>query len=375
MAIVDGKYEIPDFSGENSEELRGLWLMREKLTEQLNNHKDRWLTVFNDEGKDRVFDCKMGEGILVRRIKDWIGNSSKSKDYLNEILEEARKRRAFFQAQYIQKTAQLTRRINIIMGSRGEIGILDLKELEIIELFGKFWTVEEVQKYLKNKWGYEMPLLHLRRWYKNKEHIIEKLKNEYLKKNREFRIATETGRLEILNDQLGYWQQLFDSKSTENTAKMILSILEQARREVKGNELSINVDGKIDINATIQGASNILDISKKLPINMLIIALVAAKQGIDPTVIMASLASSYYSKHTGFAGNVDLDAIPSRPTELIRNYNWGELEQKYRAIKQANNKPITDVIEIKDEHELKQAKHTKDELLKSLKNIGNQLNQ
>lgn len=66
-----------------------------------------------------------------------------------------------------------------------------------------------------------------------------------------YKVATEAGRLEIINDcmtdlQLKYEE--FWSKgnvgSALNILKEIRALLEAARKEVKGNEIKLTVDGK-----------------------------------------------------------------------------------------------------------------------------------
>ncbi len=154
---------------------------------------------------------------------------------------------------------------------------------------------------------------------------------------------------------------------------MILNILEQARKEVKGNELNLTIDGKIDINATIQGAENIFEVSKRMPINMLVIGMVAARVGVNPTFIMSALASSYYKNHNGFNGVVSDEATAS-PVNLIKNYDWSELESKHNEIEVPTNQLMIDALEIKDEDDKNEARQNKIDLLDSLRKMGKKIN-
>ena len=87
-------------------------------------------------------------------------------------------------------------------------------------------------------------------------------------------------------------------------SKELRAIIEQIRKEVKGEEIKLTVDGRIDINATIQANQTLHEFLQKLPINMIVIGLTAAKQGLNPASLIASLGNSYYSKFNGFAGAV-----------------------------------------------------------------------
>ena len=108
----------------------------------------------------------------------------------------------------------------------------------------------------------------------------------------------------------------------------IRNMLEQARKEVKGNELKLTVDGKIDIVATLHGQENVSRVFRTLPINSIIIGLVAAKSGLDPTVLVHQLATSYYKDFNGFNKTILGREKIMLPGDLIRAANWEELEKQ-----------------------------------------------
>lgn len=366
---------LPDYMTNATPELKGFWLQRERLKVESDKHPLRFLSVTNYEAEEIVIDCKASYAAIKSQVTTHCGTGTKMKDYVTSILLETSKIRDFYQINYFTKVSMLSRKINQLMGQQMDIGVLDLKKLEVLDMLGKFYTFEEVHKVITKKWGYVMPLHNIAKWSKQFEPEIDKRKAEYILRHKDFRIATDTGRLEVLNQQLSHWQDKFDELGAENASNMVLKILEQARREVKGNELHLTIDGKIDINATIQAHNNIMEISQRLPINMLVVGLTAAKQGLNPLNIMTALATSYYSVHNGFNGRLTGDEEIQPPINLIKNYNWIDMEQKHNRYREANReKGIMDIIEISDPVEQVKAKKTKAELLESLKELGKKVN-
>jgi hypothetical protein len=358
----ENQYSIPDHLKDASEELKERLILREELRNSYEKHQLRYLTISNLEGVELVVDCTSGVAVLTRQITSHIGTHSKQKKYLDDSVAEAKRRKSYLQSNYIIKISTLSRKINIMTAQEGLYNTLDAYKDKIIELLAKHFTIDEVYSTITKEWNHRINIMQLKKWVKLHQTEIETAKEQYLLSNKEFRIAHETGRLDILNRQLIKAEE-------DNKPDLILKIVEQARKEVKGDQLKLTVDGKIDINATLQGQKIVQDVSTRLPINMLIIGLVAAKQGINPLSIMSSLATSYYANHNGFNGAIDPNAEIQSPTNLIQNYNWDELEQKNKAFIQETNKPITDITEYQDPEEQQKAEDIKEKLLNSLKKL------
>ena len=368
---LDGVF-IPKEIEQSSAETKQMWVTREKLRQELDQSPERRLLISNDKGEDMYIDCKSSIPFIKRNIERHL-LPTENIEYLELMIKKGQEKRSFLQKNYIIKISHLSRMLSDAIGTDKSVNILDLKELDIIEMLGKFYTIEEVFREIREKWGYEILMPQLMRWANKHRDTIDKKKAEYVLKNKDFRIATDTGRLDVLNTQLSYWQNQFDKKHTESQTKLIMQILEQARREVKGNELHLTVDGKIDINASIHASSNIIDVSKKLPINMLIIGMVAAKTGQNPLVLMTQLASSYYANVNGFNGSIHNNEEINSPINLIKSYNWDELRAKNSQYRETRNN-IQDVTEIIDQQEKVEAKYNKDKLLQSLKKLENKIN-
>ena len=130
----------------------------------------------------------------------------------------------------------------------------------------------------------------------------------------------------------------------------------------------MTVDGKIDINATIQAETNVMSVMKQMSINALVVGLTAAKAGLNPAVLIAQLANSWYSQFNGFNGNV-MDGVQVQlPSALIKQYDWGAMEKQSKQF--VNDfTPIAEIIEEPEEVANNEAENTRKKLLEQLKNM------
>lgn len=205
----------------------------------------------------------------------------------------------------------------------------------IVKLFGEMNGVDDVQKILKEEKKIKLTQKELQAIFAKKKAEIESKRAVFLASSNQYKVATEAGRLQIINTiiiDLQHRYQKYLAEEKEEKAlifeREIRNMLEQARKEVKGNELKLTVDGKIDIVATLHGQENVSRIFRTLPINSIIIGLVAAKSGLDPTVLVHQLATSYYKDFNGFNKTILGREKIMLPGDLIRAANWEELEKQ-----------------------------------------------
>lgn len=205
----------------------------------------------------------------------------------------------------------------------------------IVKLFGEMNGVDDVQKILKEEKKIKLTQKELQAIFAKKKAEIESKRAVFLASSNQYKVATEAGRLQIINTiiiDLQHRYQKYLAEEKEGKAlifeREIRNMLEQARKEVKGNELKLTVDGKIDIVATLHGQENVSRVFRTLPINSIIIGLVAAKSGLDPTVLVHQLATSYYKDFNGFNKTILGREKIMLPGDLIRAANWEELEKQ-----------------------------------------------
>ena len=204
-----------------------------------------------------------------------------------------------------------------------------------MKLFGEMNGVEDVQKILKQEKKINLTQKELLSIFARKKAEIESKRAVFLASSNQYKVATEAGRLQIINsiiiDLQGRYHKYLEEGLEDKALifeREIRNMLEQARKEVKGNELKLTVDGKIDITATLHGQENVSRVFRTLPINSIIIGLVAAKSGLDPTVLVHQLATSYYKDFNGFNKMILGREKIMLPGDLIRAANWDELEQQ-----------------------------------------------
>lgn len=205
----------------------------------------------------------------------------------------------------------------------------------IVKLFGEMNGVDDVQKILKEEKKIKLTQKELQAIFAKKKAEIESKRAVFLASSNQYKVATEAGRLQIINTiiiDLQHRYQKYLAEEKEEKAlifeREIRNMLEQARKEVKGNELKLTVDGKIDIVATLHGQENVSRVFRTLPINSIIIGLVAAKSGLDPTILVHQLATSYYKDFNGFNKTILGREKIMLPGDLIRAANWEELEKQ-----------------------------------------------
>ena len=205
----------------------------------------------------------------------------------------------------------------------------------IVKLFGEMNGVDDVQKILKEEKKIKLAQKELQAIFAKKKAEIESKRAVFLASSNQYKVATEAGRLQIINTiiiDLQHRYQKYLAEEKEEKAlifeREIRNMLEQARKEVKGNELKLTVDGKIDIVATLHGQENVSRVFRTLPINSIIIGLVAAKSGLDPIVLVHQLATSYYKDFNGFNKTILGREKIMLPGDLIRAANWEELERQ-----------------------------------------------
>ena len=233
----------------------------------------------------------------------------------------------------------------------------------IVKLFGEMNGVDDVQKILKEEKKIKLTQKELQAIFAKKKAEIESKRVVFLASSNQYKVATEAGRLQIINTiiiDLQHRYQKYLAEEKEEKAlifeREIRNMLEQARKEVKGNELKLTVDGKIDIVATLHGQENVSRVFRTLPINSIIIGLVAAKSGLDPTVLVHQLATSYYKDFNGFNKTILGREKIMLPGDLIRAANWEELEKQ--------NKKFLDEMTL---YEVQEATYIDDERKASVK--------
>ncbi len=208
--------------------------------------------------------------------------------------------------------------------------ILESRKAELLEMFGMYYSREEIHKKLTEDGGMVLHMRSIKKFQAKYRLEIEKLQSDYDQDYGTIGVSRKRSRLEQLDYMLRRTKQEYDVSSAKNIlpyGKEIRSILEQARKEVEGEQIHLNVDGSINITASIESAKSVEELYSDINFMNLLIARVAARMKINPLLLQYQLTNSWYSKFTGIKRNDSLmDDIPDYPSKIIMN--WTDLKKK-----------------------------------------------
>lgn len=317
--------QAPEVIQTASSELKNAFVALEMAEKALSESSYRFFVFEGKDGEEITTDLKSysAKGFILRHggKESDVKKAQRHKEmYVMPLIEEIKRRKEAFNDIY---------RKEMLSSVTPEIMTY------IVKLFGEMNGVDDVQKILKEEKKIKLTQKELQAIFAKKKAEIESKRAVFLASSNQYKVATEAGRLQIINTiiiDLQHRYQKYLAEEKEEKAlifeREIRNMLEQARKEVKGNELKLTVDGKIDIVATLHGQENVSRVFRTLPINSIIIGLVAAKSGLDPTVLVHQLATSYYKDFNGFNKTILGREKIMLPGDLIRAANWEELERQ-----------------------------------------------
>lgn len=341
--------EAPDFVQIADPLLQKKWIDYELSRRALDENENRFFTFRNKEGGLETIDLKAVaiKGMILKR-----GGTMKDVLDANEIRTKV----------IVKLLANMVKAKNLYyhafdLHNKEGKAIAQLTPI-LLDLFGSMNGIEDVKKITRTKYGYILNDGELTKFYNENKALIEGRKAQFLIKSDQYRVATDSGRLSVLNELLTdfqiKYQKFLELDNTQQAlvmAREIRGILEQARKEVKGNELKLTVDGKIDITATLHGRENVDRVMRDIPINAIVIGIVAAQSGLDPTVLISQLASSYYKDFNGFNKTVLGKEQIRLPGDLIRSYNWEEIQESNKKFLNEMKPLIIEDVEPMEEKE------------------------
>lgn len=317
--------QAPEVIQTASSELKNAFVALETAERALSESSYRFFVFEGKDGEEITADLKSysAKGFILR-------HGGKESD-----VKKAQRHKEMYVMPLIEEIKRCKEAFNDIYRKEMLSSVTPEIMSYIVKLFGEMNGVDDVQKTLKEEKKIKLTQKELQAIFAKKKAEIESKRAVFLASSNQYKVATEAGRLQIINTiiiDLQHRYQKYLAEEKEEKAlifeREIRNMLEQARKEVKGNELKLTVDGKIDIVATLHGQENVSRVFRTLPINSIIIGLVAAKSGLDPTVLVHQLATSYYKDFNGFNKTILGREKIMLPGDLIRAANWEELEKQ-----------------------------------------------
>ena len=253
------------------------------------------------------------------------------------------------------------------MGRAAKGGVLVQRQAELIEYFGRMFTVEEMVKHINEEWG--MPIKKQAVEKFRREHAVEiEKKIEMFKSSySDIRLGVKRSRLEELVWLYGKAKDKYKDTLSREDYKMLLTTLEAIRKEAEGDRLTI--DGKVDISYEAEVNMHLRDeVFKTLNLKEIIIARVAARMNVNPVKLIFSLNQSFYSAFSNVLGDFDENEAQSTaltyPSQM--NYNFEKI-QKYHVQRDKEVEDAVVVEEEKNDKDVEKGKEMKETLAEKIK--------
>lgn len=218
---------------------------------------------------------------------------------------------------------------------------------EIVEMFGRFYSISEVHKVITTDWGVDITTHSLSRFRSNNMPKILELQEKYRREFSDVRLGIKRSRLDELSYLYNTRRQIYDKTTRLDDSRELRAILLDIRREIEGDRVIIDGNMSIDINQTISVHIN-QEMMNTLGIKSMIIARTAAKLNVSPLMLQYRLSRSYYAKFAGFMKsdiNISDEEIPY-PSKIIYNFEDLEIKNRDWELKQENalmqDKPLAD---------------------------------
>lgn len=295
---------------------KSAFLVREQMTRYISNHPARMYRYTVGE-KEFVADTKTSISWLEKKMR------------LNGASEEDIAEASEITAQFRFFYGKLSEYSKKSFGGKSQSGgILESRGEDLLDLFGRLHSVDEVYRIIVQDWGYNINKVTLQSFYTRNLKEIERLRDQYASDFSDLSLTKKRSRLDRLSIMFYTYFNKWHQDEKLDYSRELRAILLQIKQEVEGEQVSINIQGQINVDLTMEVNKNLFEIHRRVPVNNLIIALVAAKKGVDPTKLMTQLTNSYYKSMTGF-GKYEPEKELVHPVDLT--YNWNEIQRKHKS--------------------------------------------
>lgn len=241
--------------------------------------------------------------------------------------------------------------------------ILWTKKEEIIELFGKMFTPEEIHRIAVEQFKIPCALSAVYNFReKYIDQITEKL-NEFRREYSDIRLGVKRGRLEELVWMFMTMKDEYKKNRSVIQHRALITNLEQIRKEVEGDTLKL--EGNIGLNIEMNINNHLqYEVFKQININQIIVGRVASKLHVFPELVIKSLMDSYYHNLTGIVEPVeDADYEQLNYPSMIP-YDFNAIQEKNRLLEEGMKEKKEEVkIVLKEETEKSTELGLKEKLL------------
>jgi hypothetical protein len=208
-------------------------------------------------------------------------------------------------------------------GIHGEhMPVLDPRKAELIELFGKFHTVEDIHEIVTTKWGYQLNIATLKAFRLRHLSDIQARQEEVKRDPSHIRLGYKPMRMEELSFMHKVRKDIYSTNPSIANEKQLQSILDQIRKETEGEVSTVNIKGEITVQTLLDPVMR-KQMLQQMSVLDIVIGRVAARLKRNPQFLIQRLNTSMYSKFSGMATEqaADLEATPIYPSQYIYDFD------------------------------------------------------
>jgi len=244
-------------------------------------------------------------------------------------------------------------------------GILGARHAELIEYFGRMFTLDEMLKHVNTEWGIPVQRQALEKFRKENAGAIERKVEVFKSSYSDIRLGVKRSRLEELVWLYGSQKDKYKNTMSREDYKLLLTTLESIRKEAEGDRLTI--DGKVDVNYEANIQIHLREeVFKTLNLKEIILGRVAARMNINPVKLIYSLNQSFYAKYSNVLGDFDESESGDKAFPSQMNYNFENIN-KYHHQRDMEAEDAVEVEEKQNKNDGVGAEVKKESIIEKLK--------
>ena len=213
----------------------------------------------------------------------------------------------------------------------GQVDVLEEYHDEVLELLGRMFSPEEVQRIIIEEHhipcSLEAIVVFRKKYLQQVTAKIEQFKRDWS----EIRLAHKKGRIEELVYLYTSVKNRFLATQGISDREYLLKVLESLRKETDGD--LIKIEGNLDLN--IESTVNIHlknEVLGQLNLTQLILSRVASRMGQNPVRLVKKLVDSHYSRFNGMVGDVVDAEYEELKYPSTQAYDFDNIKQQYKVI-------------------------------------------
>lgn len=211
-----------------------------------------------------------------------------------------------------------------------KFAILAPRAPELIELFGRMFTIEEVFTLAVEDWGLPCTRKMLTEFRNHHADVISDKINHHKQSFADLRLGIKKSRLEELCWIYNELKKDYKKNRQVKFAEQLRGVLQDIRKEVEGDRLV--VEGNFDVNIEASINQHLQDeILSGIGLRDLIIGRVAVRANISPSQLIYQLTRSYYRKFSGALEPIsDAEYVDMKyPNEAGYDFDFINKNQSY----------------------------------------------